>query len=162
MATEEAISQDAPSTAPITEEKRGGRFARRGGWYGASLALVGIASFAARRVRQSNERESTSRSSVTIDRSPEEVYRFWRDLDNLPRFMANLQSVHPFDERRSHWVMKGPAGMSGTWDAEIVEDRPGDRIAWRSTSGRDPEQEDATYAVYFEAAPGDRGTEVSI
>jgi uncharacterized membrane protein len=60
---------------------------------------------------------------------------------------------------RSHWVAKGPAGTSVEWDAEITEDRPGERIAWRSVEGADVEN---SGAVSFEAAPGGRGTIVRV
>jgi uncharacterized membrane protein len=59
--------------------------------------------------------------AVTINRSPEEVYRFWRRLENLPRFMEHLESVTAIDEKRSHGVARGPAGKSVEWDAEIIK-----------------------------------------
>jgi uncharacterized membrane protein len=97
--------------------------------------------------------------SITINRAPEEVYRFWRDFQNLPRFMNNLESVQVIDERRSHWVAKGPAGTTVEWDAEIIEDRPNELIAWRSVEGSDV---DNWGTVRFERAPGGRGTEVTV
>jgi uncharacterized membrane protein len=97
--------------------------------------------------------------AVTVNRSPDEVYRFWRDFRNLPRFMSHLESVAVLDERRSHWTAKGPAGRLVEWDAEIVEDIPGQRIRWRS-------QPNATVsnwgAVRFVPAPGGRGTEIHV
>src|SRR5262245_27785497 len=62
--------------------------------------------------------------SVTINRSPEEIYRFWRDLQNLPRFMKHLDSVRATGDKRSHWAAKAPAGRTVEWDAEITEGRP--------------------------------------
>jgi uncharacterized membrane protein len=93
--------------------------------------------------------------SITINRPPEDVYRFWRDLQNLPLFMYHLESVAVTDEKRSHWVAKAPAGMKVKWDAEIIEDRPNELIAWRSLEGSDV---DNSGSVRFERAPGGRGT----
>ncbi len=71
------------------------------------------------------------RKQVTIDAPPDEVYRFWRDLENLPRFMRHLKSVQTIDAQHSHWVAK-TAGMKIEWDAEIVDEDPGAMLAWRS------------------------------
>jgi uncharacterized membrane protein len=97
--------------------------------------------------------------SVTINRPPEEVYRFWRDFQNLPRFMQHLESVQVIDEKRSRWVAKAPAGMTVEWDAEITEDRPNEMIAWRSLEGAEVEN---SGFVRFALAPGNRGTEVKV
>src|SRR5205814_5243518 len=70
--------------------------------------------------------------AITVDRPREEVYRFWRNFENLPRFMEHLESVRVLDERRSHWKARAPAGATVEWDAEIVEDRPNELIAWRA------------------------------
>jgi uncharacterized membrane protein len=97
--------------------------------------------------------------SVTINRSPEEIYRFWRDLQNLPRFMKHLESVRATGDKRSHWAAKAPAGRTVEWDAEITEDRPNELIAWRSLEGADV---DSVGHVRFERAPGGRGTIVKV
>lgn len=99
------------------------------------------------------------RKSVTISRSPEELYRFWRNFENLPRFMAHLESVQVLDDKRSHWVVKAPAGSSVAWDAEIIEDRPNELIAWRSLPGADV---DNSGSVKFQRAPGNRGTILTV
>lgn len=99
------------------------------------------------------------RQQITVRRSPEEVYRFWRDFQNLPRFMDLLESVRIIDDRRSRWVARAPAGASVEWDAEIVEDRPNERIAWRSLPEGDVPNEGV---VYFATAPADQGTEVHV
>jgi len=83
----------------------------------------------------------------------------WRDFSNLPRFMNHLESVQVIDQRRSHWKTKAPAGKSVEWDAEIIEDRPGELIAWRSLEGS---QIGNSGVVRFIDAPGDRGTEVHV
>jgi uncharacterized membrane protein len=99
------------------------------------------------------------KKSIVINRSPEELYQFWRDFENLPRFMNHLESVRVTGEGRSHWVAKAPAGRSVEWDAEITEDRPNELIAWRSLDGADV---DNSGSVSFERAPGNRGTIVRV
>lgn len=97
--------------------------------------------------------------SITIDRDPSELYDFWRNFENLPQFMDHLQSVSVIDEKRSHWVAKGPAGTSVQWDAEIINDVPGKTIAWRSLGGA---QVDNAGSVRFIEAPAGRGTELHV
>jgi uncharacterized membrane protein len=97
--------------------------------------------------------------AITIRRSPEAVYGFWRDFENLPRFMQNLESVHTSGPRRSHWRAKGPGGKSVEWDAEITEERPNQLIAWRSLPGAEVQQRGR---VQFRPAPTARGTEVVV
>jgi uncharacterized membrane protein len=97
--------------------------------------------------------------SITIQRSPEEIYRFWHDFQNLPRFMSHIESVQSAGDRRSHWRAKTPMGTTVEWDAEIVEDRPGELIAWRSVPGSDVEN---SGSVRFVPAPGGKGTEVHV
>jgi len=96
-----------------------------------------------------------ARRSIALKCSPEEAYRFWRDLENLPRFMTHLESVRATSAERSHWIAKGPAGARVEWNAEIVADEPGRTIAWRSLPNADV---DSRGSVRFEAAPGGRGT----
>jgi uncharacterized membrane protein len=97
--------------------------------------------------------------TLIVNRSPEEIYRFWRDFQNLPRFMYHLESVRVTGEGRSHWVAKAPAGTTVEWDAEIIEDRPNELIAWRSLEGADV---DNSGSVRFERATGGRGTLVRV
>ncbi len=73
--------------------------------------------------------------SIVLDRSRGEVYRFWRNLENLPRFMDHLEAVTVLDDRRSHWTAKGPAGSRVEWDAEIHREVPNELLAWRSLPG---------------------------
>jgi uncharacterized membrane protein len=98
--------------------------------------------------------------AISVGRSPAEVYAFWRDFENLPLFMYHLVSVENAGGGRSHWVARGPSGRNVEWDAEIVEDRPGELISWR-TVGRDDDI-DHSGSVSFTSAPGDRGTEVLV
>ena len=97
--------------------------------------------------------------SVTIRRPREEVYRFWRALENLPQFMYHLQAVRSTEGRRSHWTVKAPGGGTVEWDAELIEDRPNERLAWRSLQGSDVHHEGS---VEFRDAPADRGTEIDV
>lgn len=98
-------------------------------------------------------------ANMIVDCTPEECYRFWHEFENLPRFMSYLESVHKTGDRISHWVAKGPGGARIEWDAEIVNDLPGQRITWRSL-------EDAKVwhsgVVDFEPAPSQRGTIVRV
>jgi uncharacterized membrane protein len=105
------------------------------------------------------DRSLRVQKSVTVNRSPEELYRFWHNFENLPRFMNHLQSVQVTGEKRSHWKAKGPAWMTVEWDAEIIADRANELIAWRSLKGADV---DHAGSVRFERAPGGRGTEVRV
>jgi uncharacterized membrane protein len=96
---------------------------------------------------------------ITINRRRDEIYHFWRNFENLPRFMEHLESVRTTGERRSHWKAKAPLGSSVEWDAEIIEDRPSELIAWQSLPEADIPN---TGSVRFRDAAGGRGTEVVV
>lgn len=100
-----------------------------------------------------------ARAAVTINAPRDAVYAAWRDLERLPTFMHHLESVTVTDERRSHWVAKAPAGTTVEWDAEITEDLPGEKLAWRSVGGGSV---DNAGSVQLRPAPGGRGTEVHV
>ncbi len=97
--------------------------------------------------------------AVTINRPPSEVYGFWRDLENLPRFMRHLEEVRWTGEGRSRWKTRAPMGASVEWEAIIVDDRTNELIAWRSVDGSEI---DTSGSVLFTPAPGARGTEVRV
>lgn len=97
--------------------------------------------------------------AVTIQKSPEELYHFWRNFENLPRFMQHLQSVTVKDLTHSHWVANAPAGRTVAWDAEIVNEKENELIAWRSVGDADI---DNAGSVHFTSAPGGRGTVVKV
>ncbi|HVL38577.1 MAG TPA: SRPBCC family protein [Fimbriimonadaceae bacterium] len=99
----------------------------------------------------------TVERSVVVGKSAEELYRFWRNFENLPRFMANLEDVMVLDERRSHWVARAPAGLVVEWEADIVNDVPNHIIAWKSREGFDV---DTAGSVNFREVEG--GTEVTV
>lgn len=95
--------------------------------------------------------------SVQVNRAPAEVYRLWRQLDRLPEFMSHLSEVKDLGNGKSHWVARGPVGTSVSWDAEIVNDRASEMIAWRSLPGS---MVDTAGSVHF--VPSGKGTEVRV
>lgn len=97
--------------------------------------------------------------SITINKTADECYRFWRDFESFPRFMRHLESVRALNETRIHWKARGPAGSSVDWDADITVDEPGRELAWQSVEGADV---DNAGRVLFEFAPGGRGTIVRV
>jgi uncharacterized membrane protein len=99
-------------------------------------------------------------AAITIDRTPADVYAFWRDLENLPRFVTYLESVSSSDRIRSHWRAKLPHGPALEWDGAIIEDRPDQRIVWKMQSSKVGMLIDSG-EVRFEPAPGG-GTEVHL
>ena len=103
-------------------------------------------------------REVHIEKSVTISSTPKELFRIWRDFENLPQFMENLESVTRLDETRSHWVANGPGGKKVEWDAEIYNEKENEMIAWRSLPGADVTN---AGSVHFEEAPG-HGTYVKV
>ena len=98
-------------------------------------------------------------AAVTIAKPREELYHFWRNLENLPRFMTHLESVKEIDNKHSHWVVKAPAGRSVQWKAEIVNEVENELIGWRSLPGADV---DNAGSVRFKPAPDGNGTTVRI
>ncbi|MEV4630607.1 SRPBCC family protein [Micromonospora sp. NPDC049523] len=141
------------------DRERRWRLAVTTGVIGAVTALDLFAAASATRAARANGRVMRLRASVTVNRPPDEVYRFWRDLANLPRFMRHLESVRVGGDGRSRWTAKAPAGRSVYWDAEIVEDRPSEVLAWRSLPGTIVPN---AGRVRFVAVPGGRGTEVRV
>lgn len=96
--------------------------------------------------------------TVTINRPRAELFAFWRDFSNLPRFMENLVSVEKLDDRRSRWVVKAPAGKTVEWIAAITEEKQDEFIAWASEDGADVPN---SGRIDFHDAPDGRGTWVS-
>jgi len=147
---------------------------KRGSWGGATLALAGGSmlywgatghcpvygslgvSTAGPDARPAGIRVE---QAVTINRPAEELFRFWRRLENLPRFMRHLVSATEIDSERSHWVVKAPLGQTVEWDAVITSERENEGILWRSLDGADVQH---AGSVHFAPAPGGRGTEVKV
>jgi uncharacterized membrane protein len=97
--------------------------------------------------------------SVTINQPIELLYRFWRNLENLPRFMHHLESVERITDTLSRWRAKGPAGKIVEWNAEIINEVPNQVIGWRSIEGSDVVS--AGSVNFDDAGPG-RGTRVRV
>lgn len=137
----------------------------------AMTAVLGVATLdalAAQRLRSSERagRGSLARKGfvrvervTTINRPVDEVYAFWRRFENFPRFMRHLESVETLPDGRSRWRARGPAGTTVEWLAELIEDRQGEWIAWRSVEGSGIQN---SGSVRFSRAPGARGTEVRV
>ncbi|WP_119680051.1 SRPBCC family protein [Indioceanicola profundi] len=124
---------------------------KRGGWLGYGIALAGLGvmqqSFSGRSdvyewIGMGDKVDHESRAvtvshAVTIDKPASELYAYWRDFSNLSNFMENLERIEVIDRDHSRWTAKGPAGMTVSWEAEVTDDRPDSRIAWRSKPGAD-------------------------
>lgn len=128
------------------------------------LAVTALDVLCAQQLSADPDGERTQRGSIPVNKSivinatAEELYQYWRDFENLPRFMRYLESVQVTGEGRSHWVAKAPGG-SVEWDAEITEDTPNRSISWRSLEGSEVE---TSGTVRFEPAVGGRGTVVHV
>jgi uncharacterized membrane protein len=132
---ERALESDAPLSTAVHQKAVGDVLAEDTHWHEA--ALVG--------------------RTVTIARPRDELYAFWRDFRNLARFMENIERVEPGDNRRSHWVVKAPAGTTVAWDSVVTEEEEGRLIAWESAEGAQVKNRGE---VWFLDAPGGRGTMV--
>jgi uncharacterized membrane protein len=152
---------------------------KRGGWTGVLMALAGGAfvkrgvtgyceiydALGAGSAKEKNENVSVKggagvkvEESVTIEKSPEELYRFWRDFENLPKVMNHLERVETSGaSNKSHWVAKAPLGQTVEWDAEIITDHPGEMIAWHSLKNSEVAN---AGSVHF--TPAANGTEVRV
>lgn len=97
--------------------------------------------------------------SVRINRSPTELYHFWRNFENLPRFMNHLESVQTLDDKRSHWVTKAPLGNHVEWEAEITDEQENQFIAWQSLEGAVVPN---SGSVSFSSSEYEKGTEVKV
>jgi len=97
--------------------------------------------------------------SIIISRDPTVLYQFWRDFENLGRFMKHLHKVEVRDQRRSHWVAHAPLGFTFAWDAEVINEKENELIAWRSVEGSEV---DTAGSVHFRVLPHGRGTEVRV
>jgi uncharacterized membrane protein len=98
-------------------------------------------------------------TAVTIGKPRAALYEYWRRLENLPRFMKNLERVVDLGNGRSHWVGKSALGFKAQWDAEIVDEREGRLLSWRSLPGS---QVHNAGTVYFDDSSNGRGTVVRV
>lgn len=102
----------------------------------------------------------TIQQSIVIDRPAQELYTFWRNFENLPQIMKHVESVQVREGGRlSHWQVSAPVGTSVAWDAELVEDQPGQRIAWRSLENADIKN---AGTVQFTPTTAGHGTTVQV
>lgn len=97
--------------------------------------------------------------TIAIKRSPEELYRFFRDVQNLPPVVRSLESVQALDANRSHWVARPLPGVRLEWEAELAHDEPDRKLGWRVQDGSDLPHYGQ---LSFSALPGDRGTLVKL
>jgi uncharacterized membrane protein len=132
---------------------------------GATLIAVGL-TVANRRARRTNTRTALAGprglrviDAIRLEQPIEQVFSYWRRLENLPTFMSHLVSVTQTSPTRSHWVAKGPAGLNVEWDAEIFNEIDNKLIAWRSLPGSDIV---TAGSVNFDAARAGRSTQVTV
>jgi uncharacterized membrane protein len=137
----------------------GGTLVARGatGHCGMYQAL-GVSTNDLGRRKVNTDRAVKIEQSITINRPAEEVYRFWRNFENLPKFMKHVESVVVKNDRHSHWVAKAPLGMKVEWDAEIISEVPNQLIGWRSEGSGDVDN--AGSVRFMRVADG--GTEVRV
>lgn len=136
------------------QNREGARRRRAGAALAVVSALTALDTVCAAGARRRPQGPAEVRASITVNRPRDEVYRFWRDLENLPAFMIHLESVRELDERRSRWQAKGLV-----WEAEITDERAGEHLVWGSARGSGVE---AGGAVTFTDGPGGRGTVVDV
>ena len=110
MASDQSLRDDAPATTARDDDRREAAAGRE-----AEDSIIG--------------------RTVTINRPRNEIYDFWRDFGNLAAVMENVERIDTLDPRRSHWVVKAPAGRTVEWDSIVTEDEPGRLIAWQSVGG---------------------------
>lgn len=106
-----------------------------------------------------NDSIKVEKTVTILNKSPEELYRFWRNFENLPRFMKHLKQVTVINDTRSHWIASAPMGSSVEWDADIIKDQENQLIAWASTEEADV---DNSGFVRFTPTLGGQGTEVKV
>lgn len=135
----------------------------------ASAVVAGItvldmlAAYENQRLTRSGQREAPGairiRTSVSINRSPEACYRFWRNFDNFPSFMQHVDEVRTLDATRSHWTVRAPFGRQAEWTAELVSDIPSQQLGWHTLPGSEV---DHAGMVRFAPGIGGRGTRVQV
>ena len=146
--------------------------ARDRSWRSVGLALAGaplvwrgatgswpIQRTAAEPAAETESVPAPIQASVTIGRPRQELWEFWRRLENLPRFMRHVESVEDLGNGRSRWVAKSPVGLQVDWEAEITGENEGRHLAWRSLPGSRIHN---AGSVDFEDAPAGRGTIVRV
>lgn len=136
--------------------------AKKGRLTFATASVLGVSMLdlaCARRLSDPARNRVVRVQSVTINSSPEKLYNYWRNFENLTNLMPYLESVRVINDKRSHWVANVPINQRIEWDSEVTDDIPGQLIAWRSLRGSDV---DNAGSIRFLAAPAGRGCEVHI
>lgn len=147
--------------------QRGNRSVSSGGHWMRKGVLAGLAGVMVGALRHPPEKdhggarskEVRLTSHITVNCAPREAYDYWRDFRHLPQVMRFLDRVEPLADNRYRWVLQGPVGASVSWKAEVVEDRPGEVLAWRSLEGS---VIDNWGHVTFRPRGENRGTELAV
>jgi uncharacterized membrane protein len=160
------VAGDALDLTLLGSAFRGQPATRRTALAAATLVGVGVVdTLAARRLSQEQRHGDFARDrlrilqSTTVNRPIEQVYAFWRDFRNMPKFMRYIEEVKVLDSSRSEWLASGPGGLAFSWTAEVTDEREAELISWHSLPGSSI---DNLGTVRFQAAPGARGTEVTL
>ncbi|SMP78496.1 SRPBCC family protein [Noviherbaspirillum suwonense] len=152
------------SVSHAARRGRGSRLALAGAGV-AAAAMLDMGAAVKQGARQTMGERTTESGAlvvekcITINKSPDDCYRFWRNFDRFPEFMQHLEAVEKITDTRSHWKARAPIGANVEWDAEISADQPGELLSWHSVDGADV---DNGGTVRFEPAPGGRGTIVRV
>lgn len=154
-------AMDLASLAVALGNRTGRRRGRLVGVTGAVLGITALDVLTAVQATRARGGGGTVEltATTTVRRPVEEVYSFWRDLENLPSFMTHLEEVRVTGGKTSRWRATAPFGKTVEWDAEITDEEPGVRIGWRSTGDADVPN---TGKVWFVPAPDDVSTEVHV
>lgn len=164
------VGGDALDLAALGTELVSGNNTRKSRVAVATAAIASITAIdivTARQLSDAGQRRAGSSRSgvktvdrtVTIGKSPDELYRLWRDSQTLPRVMHHAAAITVTDATHAHWKVDAPLGRTFEWDTEIVEDRPGELVRWKSLPGDAIPNEGS---VTFRPGPRDWGTEVSL
>ncbi|MCA1581994.1 MAG: DUF2892 domain-containing protein [Acidobacteria bacterium] len=139
-------------------------------FWGGALALIGAGLawrgatghcdiYASLGINRSEKKTTLVEETVTVNRPADELYRFWRNLENLSQVFEHVLAVTEIDRRLSRWVARAPAGATVEWDAEIVADREGEVLAWRTREDSDVLHRGS---IRFRPAGEGRGTVVAL
>jgi uncharacterized membrane protein len=160
--TERALSAIAGSLIlyKITQKHKADSLLLLAGGYLLYRGLSGhcaIHSLFSGRRRVDHTRNVNVRASVVVNRPREEVYAFWRKLENLPLFMRHLESVDEIDNTTSAWKVRLPGGLGFIrWEAEIVKEEDGTMLSWQSVPGASVQN---AGKINFSDTPG-KGTRI--
>jgi uncharacterized membrane protein len=167
--TERALSVLGIPVAVMIGVRRGGILGTVMGFAAAELAVRGLTGHSplyralgvdtSVQARDLDEQGIWIGKIITISRPVGELYSFWRNFSNLPRFIEYLESVTETGGSRTHWVAKAPLGLRIEWDAEMIEVIPNEVITWRSVPGSGLVN---AGHVRFQPLPDKQGTEISV